>query len=767
MQIKRKFVFTCLLALSAVWAAAAQPAEPKSAAAPRLDRWRVLGPGGGGAMYFPTVSPHDPRVVLLRCDMGGAYITHDGGESWRMFHLRGTVEFFAFDPADANVMYAASIALWRSNNRGESWRLSYPASDQLDRIELSGDHAEERVITKDGREPRMDALAIDPANPKRLYLAIRDAKGGASVQVSNDAGISWNLHAPLPGVAKKMWVTPADRKLIVATRDAILEEKEKGVWTGRTAPGDLIDVAGGFDGRQGPLKLYATSAKGIHHSGDTGRSWETSNLGGAVVRYPAIATSLYHPQTAYVSFAGRTERDGAFGIAKTTDGGQTWNPVWKDEPNSAAANAKDAWINDRFGPTWGENPLTIGVAPHNPDLCYTTDLGRAMRTSDGGKTWHAVYSRKASGSGGVSWTSTGLDVTNAYGIHFDPHASNRVFATFTDIGLFRSEDGGSSWISASQGVPDPWVNTAYWMEFDPAVKGRAWAAVSGAHDLPRPKMWRRTPVSKFEGGVVETSDGGLTWKALAANLPQGAATHILLDPQSSQDARTLYVTLFGRGVYKSTDGGRNWTQKNNGIEGAEPFAWRLTQSQDRSLWLVVARRSEDGGAGNALDGALYRSTDGAEHWTRVALPEGVNGPNGITVDARDPKRLYLSLWGRAARPANRNGGVLLSNDGGETWKPVLERDQNIYDVTQDLKEPNVLYACGFASSVWRSADRGATWQRLRGYNFKWGQRVIVDPHRANRIFVTTFGGGIWYGPATGDPNAAEDIATPQAGLAQR
>src|ERR1051325_4791835 len=59
--------------------------------------WRVLGPGGGGAMFNPTVSPHDPNRVLVSCDMTGAYLTEDGGASWRMFNFGSTVRFFAFD----------------------------------------------------------------------------------------------------------------------------------------------------------------------------------------------------------------------------------------------------------------------------------------------------------------------------------------------------------------------------------------------------------------------------------------------------------------------------------------------------------------------------------------------------------------------------------------------------------------------------------------------------------------------------------------------
>jgi len=77
-----------------------------SAWAQRPGNFRVIGPGGGGAMFHPTISPHDVNTVLVSCDMTGSYITHDGGKTWRMFNLRGVVNFFVFDPQDPKTMYA-------------------------------------------------------------------------------------------------------------------------------------------------------------------------------------------------------------------------------------------------------------------------------------------------------------------------------------------------------------------------------------------------------------------------------------------------------------------------------------------------------------------------------------------------------------------------------------------------------------------------------------------------------------------------------------
>jgi photosystem II stability/assembly factor-like uncharacterized protein len=242
-------------------------------------------------------------------------------------------------------------------------------------------------------------------------------------------------------------------------------------------------------------------------------------------------------------------------------------------------------------------------------------------------------------------------------------------------------------------------------------------------------------------------------------MDEAASTHILLDPTSPVKARVLYVAGFGRGVYKSSDGGHTWALKNNGITQEEPFAWRLARSSIGTLYVVIARRSEDGSIGNAGDGALYRSTDGAEHWQRVSLPEGTNGPNGLAIDPQSPDRLYLAAWARATGEHGDGGGIFLSEDGGKNWKQVLDKDRHIYDVTVDPQDSNVLYAAGFESSAWQSADRGLNWSRIPGFNFKWGQRVIPDPLHRDEVYITTFGGSVWHGAIHGQPRP-EDIATP-------
>jgi photosystem II stability/assembly factor-like uncharacterized protein len=379
-----------------------------------------------------------------------------------------------------------------------------------------------------------------------------------------------------------------------------------------------------------------------------------------------------------------------------------------------------------------------------------------MKTADGGATWTAVYSRRTPKQ---AWTSTGLDVTTNYGIHFDPFDLRRQFITYTDIGLFRSEDGGRSWVSSTVGVPAPWVNTTYWIVFDPDVRGRVWSVNSGTHDLPRPKMWRNASVLNYKGGVCRSDDGGKTWAKSNTGMAETAATHIVLDSRNSAQARTLYVAAFGRGVYKSTNDGKTWSIKNNGITQKQPFAWRLAQASDGTLYVLLARRSANGSIGDDGDGAIYQSTDGAEHWTAVAMPENVNAPNGLATDPKSPGRLYLAAWARSTGMHGEGGGIYLSNDSGHTWRQVLDRDQHVYDVTIDPRDPKLVFAAGFESSAWRSSDRGEHWTRIPGFNFKWGHRVIPDPLERSSVYITTFGGSVWHGSVSGLPKPL-DIITP-------
>ena len=776
-----------------VLAAAARADVPGPA--PRLDAWHVVGPGGGGTMRRPAVSPHDPRVVVEGCDMTGAYITKDAGNSWRMFNLGWVAEAFAFDPKDEGVIYAGTGALWRSEDAGKTWAMVFPDPTRNTVEHGFGDHADVVYTTDDplypsGLDVNIQAIAIDPADTRRLFIASSatppgppgsQPTGHSMILASEDRGRTWARIAEL--ATERVFAIRAGDGLARVVGETSAYEGDKTRWQRFDPPGGQKIQAGSFgrDAATGTLLLYVTTAAGVHVSEDGGRTWRASNgalgpmlAGGGTEGWgPAarskpglgpVAASADNGRTAYVGLRGLRGADGARfnGIARTTDGGRSWSVVHA-EADRPSQNLGPSWIEPRAledgNSVWFDAPYDLAVAPGAPDVCYATDLFRTYRTLDGGRTWDQVTSARR---GDDRWVSRGLDVTSTYGVHWDPFDVKRVFVTTTDIGLFRSEDGAATWTGSTTGIPARWRNTTYWIAFDPDVRGLVWGAFSGTHDLPRPKMWRRTDPEKFQGGVGVSTDGGRTWTPSTGGMGESAITHVLVDPTSPRGQRTVYATGFGRGVYKSTDNGRTWQLRNAGIEQRQPFAWRITRGEDGTLYLVVARRSERGRIGDADDGALYRSTDGAAHWTRMALPPGTNGPSGLTIDPRDPKRLYLAAWGVAPPGGDTGGGIFLSTDRGATWTNVLPESQHVYDVTVDPRDPAVLFASGFDQAAYRSADRGQTWSRLRGFNFKWGARVIPDAAEPAMVYVTTFGGSVWHGPATGDPAAAEDRLPPPA-----
>ncbi len=757
----------------------------------RNDAWGYVGAGGGGAMFNPAISPNDPKFAFVSCDMGGSFVTYNGGESWRMFNLHGMVKFFVFDPLNTNTIYAKSLGLFKSTDRGNTWSLLYPDPTEINGLVSKGDHAEEVIFTKDSTKRDVVALAVDPSDSNILYAAI-SINNQTSFSISKDAGKHWKSDKEIgPGV-KTIIIDPSspkENRTIYIARSNGISQKKNGIWNENKNPDDiksLTHFATGYDKQSKKIVIYAISGNsyfhpedeksGIYYTNNGGLSWENRqnalinlNLtGSAPPEWRTIGTSEFHPEIVYVSYNNlKVGKDSTcIGVARSSDFGKTWKLVWQDVQTSqgfkSSANFGKGWINERFGPGWGENPFGIGVSPTLPDICFATDFGRTIKTTNGGKTWESVYSKNVIEN---QWTSTGLEVTTGYTIVFDPFDKNHVYIPTTDIGLMESYDGTKSWHSGTKnnGVPRKWENTTYWLAFDPDVKGKAWAVMSGSHDLPRPKMFRKKGTAGFEGGILLTSNGGKSWKPVSSAIGEAAMTHILVDPKSNKSSRTLYSCAFGKGVYKSTDGGMSWLQKNNGIEGKEPFAWQITRREtDGALFLVVSRRSENGSIGDDKDGAVYKSVDQAESWTKILLPEGTNAPTSIAIDKIHPGHIVLSAWGRVSKgqfTPDTGGGIFLSNDDGKTWKRALEKDQHIGAITVDNRN-NRFYACGFNGSAYYSEDAANSWTRIKGYNFKWGQRVEPDPVDPDKIFVITFGGGVWHGPAKGDPEAAEDIVPP-------
>jgi photosystem II stability/assembly factor-like uncharacterized protein len=408
-------------------------------------------------------------------------------------------------------------------------------------------------------------------------------------------------------------------------------------------------------------------------------------------------------------------------------------------------------MEESFDPGWPGNPIDLGVAPGNPNVCYAGDNGRGYKTIDGGKTWEQMYSHNNADG---SYSNTGLNVTTCYGVHFDPFDKNHFFICYTDIGLFHTFDGGKSWFHSIKNIPRDWQNTCYQVGFDPDVKDKVWSVWADAHDLPRTKMFGRSGFSNFSGGVAVTDDGGKTWQKSNSGIPENSVcTNLLIDPASPLHSRTLYVAVFDRGVYKSTDGGTTWNLTNKGF-GSNLFAWQLRQNLNGRLFVLFPRGEAKG---KTVDGAIYYSDDKAASWKQLTLPEGINGPHDLLISPIHPEVMYVSCWPRSVEGKDMNGGVIKTTDGGKTWVRIFDERVRVNSAGIDRQHPENIFINTFQNAAYRSDDSGNSWKRIEGYRFKWGQRAIPDINNPGMLLLTTYGGSVYYGPAAGDPGTKDDI----------
>jgi hypothetical protein len=227
-----------------------------------------------------------------------------------------------------------------------------------------------------------------------------------------------------------------------------------------------------------------------------------------------------------------------------------------------------------------------------------------------------------------------------------------------------------------------------------------------------------------------------------------AVTSIVVDPQSARGARTLYAGLFGPGVYKSTNNGETWTARNEGLGSEENRrVCQVSIQADGTLFALVTGLRQN--SKFTSDGVgLYRSIDGADHWSLVNSSKPLLWPKGFTVDPKNSKSIYISA-------CNANGqeqsGLYHSTDGGEHWNLIGRKGPEHFGAFLSPTHPGWIYMTltedAPGAGLWLSRDSGATWKPMTGLPFANAQRITFDPGSPDQIYVTTFGGSVWRGPA--------------------
>ena len=264
-------------------------------------------------------------------------------------------------------------------------------------------------------------------------------------------------------------------------------------------------------------------------------------------------------------------------------------------------------------------------------------------------------------------------------------------------------------------------------------------------------------IGAASGGVWKSVNGGTTFKPVFDRQPVQSIGAVAIDHSNPSnvwvgtgEGWTRNSVSIGDGIYKSTDGGENWT--NVGLKDTEHIAKILIDPKDGNNVLVCA-------TGHLWDDnderGVFKTADGGKTWKKTLA--GANGSTGcglMSSSPQEPGTIYASLWdfrrqGWTFRSGGPGSGLYKSTDGGSTWteltgsnsKGLPDKPWGRVALAVAPSKPDVVYANieSKSSALFRSDDGGANWKRLDSSRFMvWRPfyfgNLIVDPKNENKIF---------------------------------
>ncbi|HWW02926.1 MAG TPA: hypothetical protein VNZ64_24715 [Candidatus Acidoferrum sp.] len=723
-------------------------------------------------MFSPAISPTDPNLMMLNCDMSAAYISGDGGRNWRMINqaqLRSDTRCRpAFHPRNPDIIYASSSGRLRvSRDRGRTFSPIGNLNEAL-----------------------QGEIAIDPSTPEMMLAGTWNGR----CWLSHDAGVTWTVCSGPEGKVLGFHFERAGGEwtMFAATTKGIWRSEDLGqTWAEKTQGlpwKELQGFAGGSSPTNHLTMLYCTIKSketngsfsgGMYCSRDLGETWQSA-MGeglntetkkadewayGSISQYEQVLTTDARPLTVYVmNTSTGFHPPHSDTVYRSDDGGKTWRATYFMDPRFDRCNVALDYVTASTGQSFkgGETPFGVAICNSDPDRVILA-RNECHITHDGGRSWFCGSTYPAPGQTpgpGSAWACDGLVVTTTWHYYVDPFEPNRHYICYTDVGWARSLDSGCTWIWWNQKSWAPWRNTCYEIAFDPETPGKLWGAFSEVHDIPNDNIISERHGHNRPGGVCLSLDFGATWKLVGgepqqrgsgSGLPPKAVTSVALDPKSPKTARTLYAGVFDAGVYKSIDDGKSWTLKKNGLGGAENIrVSRVLVHRDGTLFaMVCAKRSGPEKPLMSEGVGLYRSRDGAESWEKVNASQLFLYPKDFSVHPQDSRRILVG----ACDPKweDKVGGLYSTDDGGKTWQRIGRQGPQTFGGYFHPKHDGWIYMTLTESApgagLWLTKDNGQTWEAFDELPFANIQRVEFAPTDDARIYLTTFGGSVWRGPA--------------------
>jgi photosystem II stability/assembly factor-like uncharacterized protein len=320
-----------------------------------------------------------------------------------------------------------------------------------------------------------------------------------------------------------------------------------------------------------------------------------------------------------------------------------------------------------FAACGSRDDAIVVIAPHpaKPEILYVATNEYIYKTRDEGSTWEKI-------TGGMSHS-------RVIAIAIDPTSPAVVYAGTKGDAIYKSYDGGQRWVGKNNGLEDVTMTSVVnQIVFDPMNANHVFAATTM--------------------GIFESSDGGDTWKRRMEGMTEVLmVVSIAIDPVSPH---VMYAGTSG-GVYKSVDMARRWEKANRGLISPDLL------SSSRALMVnsivvdpaTAARPSTIFAA--TLTG-LYKTTDGAGSWSRIAQ------------SLADQMIIALAVDPRGVLYAAGRKGVFKSTDNGVTWKATNRglESLNIRSLALSPSDPNTIYAGTNGTGLYRSRNGGERWESV-------------------------------------------------------
>jgi photosystem II stability/assembly factor-like uncharacterized protein len=303
--------------------------------------------------------------------------------------------------------------------------------------------------------------------------------------------------------------------------------------------------------------------------------------------------------------------------------------------------------------------------------------------------------------------------------------------------------------AAPAGIDTTAFNAFSWREIGPYRGGRS-VAVAGS--VARPNEYY---MGTTGGGVFKSSDGGITWRPTTDGFFGGTIGAIAV---SESNPAVVYVgggespirgnVSHGDGVYRSDDGGKVWTYIGL-VESRQISRVRVHPSNPDIVYVGAQGHAF---APNAERG-VYRSTDGGKNWKKILFRNDSTGITDLVMDPSNPRVLYAAFWQSGRKPwllssGGVGSGIFKTNDGGDTWK---ELTKNAGMPKGIIGKIGIAVSPVMSSRVWaiiendsggvyRSDDAGATWMRMNSerklrQRAWYYSRIFADPRDSLTVYV--------------------------------